>query len=225
MLLYQRKWLYERMALNYMTAGKTYKAEKWYKKLEAIEPRGLAVLHNLGVICISLKKFREAENYINREIEIYGESPVRLRVLGDLYYMEGNMDEAGRIYGRALTLFQVSGEDKTAQNLLRKRISICKDKSLSAKAAESSMLLEPGPVLPSKGLAGEALDSFLRAAEYDKSSYMALNSAGTVLMNHMKDYNGARDCFRRALELADIPVIKQNLSLAEYKIRETGGNR
>lgn len=223
MLYDLKKWFFERMALNSMTAGKSLKAEKWYKRLEPLEPDNLAVLHNLGVICIDLKKFREAERYIKREIELYGESGVRLRILGDLYYNEGSMDKAGKVYGKALSLFQENGRDERTENFLRKRISICKNKSLSARAVESNMLLEQAPSLLSKGKFNDALDFFLKAAEYDKSSYMALNSAGTVLLNHVRDYAGARDCFRKALELADIPLIRSNLALAEFKIKETGG--
>jgi tetratricopeptide (TPR) repeat protein len=73
-------------------------------------------------------------------------------------------------------------------------------------------------------MTAEALDSFLRAAESDRSSYMALNSAGAVYLNHMKDYARAKDCFHRALELADLPLVRQNLTLAEHKMKETGAN-
>lgn len=218
-----RKWFYERMALNYMTSGNPLNAEKWYKKLEAIEPRNLAVLHNLGVISIALKKFSEAEKYITSEIEVYGESAIRLRVLGDLYYIEGSMENAGKTYARALALYKECGCDDSTENFLKKRIKICKNKSLSAMAMESGVFMEKGPELVSKGRFHDALDMYLKAAECDKSSFLALNSAGTVLLNNIKDYTGARDCFRKALELADIPVIKQNLALAEFKIRETGG--
>jgi len=225
MLYDLKKWFFERMGLNYMTAGKSLQSEKWYKKLEAMEPDNLAVLHNLGVICISLKKFTAAESYLKREIEIYGESGIRLRVLGDLYYIEGSMDKAGKVYGKALTLFQENGNDRNTENFLMKRIKICNDKTLSARAIESGILLEKSPALLSNGKFNDALDLFLKAAEYDKSSYMALNSAGTVLLNNIKDYARARECFRKALELADIHVIKSNLALAEYKIKMEGENR
>lgn len=220
-----RKKFIERMALNNMTAGNSMKAEKWYKKLEAMEPGNRGVLHNLGVISIALKKFSEAERYIKREIEIYGESGINLRILGDLYYIEGSMDRAGKIYGRALALLQKSGGDESTRNFIRKRIMICKDKSLYAKAMESSRIAEKGAELVSSGKFHDALEFYLKAAEYDKSSYMALNGAGTVLLNHLKDYNRARDCFKKALELADIPVIKSNLALSEFKISGTGGSR
>lgn len=220
-----KKWFFRRMALNYMTAGKPVKAEKWYRRLEKTDPDSLEVLHNLGVISISLKKFREAENYISREIEAYGESGIRLRVLGDLYYADGSMDKAGSAYGKALAQYQEHGGDKSTENFLMKRMTICKDRSLSARAMESGILLEKGQELFSKKLFDEALECFLRAAESDRSSYMALNSAGAILMNNRKDYSAARDFFRKALDLADIPLIKQNLALAEHKIKESGGKQ
>lgn len=218
-----KKWVYKRMALNNMTAGRPAKAERWYKRLEIIEPESIEVLHNLGVVSIALKKFRDAEFYLRRVIEIYGESPVRLRILGDLYYQEGSMEKAGKTYGKALAGLQRMNTDRSTENFLRKRIGICNDRSLSAKAVESGRLMDSGPDLLSDGKFTEALTLFLKAAEYDRSSYMALNSAGTILLNNIQDYMKARDCFRKALDLAEIPLIKQNLALAEYKIRETGG--
>jgi tetratricopeptide (TPR) repeat protein len=219
------KWFYRRRALNCMTESRPDRAERWYKKLEVMEPESIQVLHNLGVISISLKKFREAERYILREIELFGESALRFRILGDLYYLEGDMGRAKEAYSRALVLTGESGNDRSAGNLMKKRIAICGDKKLSAKAAESATLLEKGQELLSGGMIAGALEAFLRAAEYDRSSYMALNSAGTVYLNHMKDYTRAKGCFRRALELADLPLVRQNLMLAEHNLKETGANQ
>ena len=42
-------------------------------------------------------------------------------------------------------------------------------------------------------------------------------------MNNIKDYEQARLFFRKALDLADIPLVKHNLSLVENKIKINGG--
>jgi len=217
-----RIWFYRRLALNSMTAGKTEKAEKWYRRLEKIEPGSLEVLHNLAVIYIGLKRYRESESYLAREIEIFGESDIRLRILGDLYYGEGNMEKAGKAYGRALAMFQKGGGDKNTEKFLKKRIKNCGEKKLFAKAMEGARLFEEGSSRLKEGRHSEALDCFRRAAENDSSSYMALNAAGTILLNSEKDYNSARIYFMKALELADIPLVKNNLAIAECRMKEGG---
>jgi tetratricopeptide (TPR) repeat protein len=220
-----RKWLYGRMALNFMTAGRPEKAELWYKRLEPLEPESLAVLHNLGVICISLKKFDEAEKYLLREIELYGDSEIRYRVLGDLYHAGGKRENAGKAYGKALTLLQNNKGEKATEVFLRRRIKQCKDAAAYTRAVDGSRYYEEGLALYSKGDYAKAFDLYKLAVESDNAGFMAMNAAGTVLMNSIKDYENARLFFLKALDLADIPLIRGNLALAEYKIREKGEER
>jgi tetratricopeptide (TPR) repeat protein len=215
-----RKWLYGRMALNNMTAGKAGKAESWYKKLEFIDPDSLSVLHNLGVIYISLKKYDEAEKYLFREIELYGESEIRYRVTGDLYYAAGKREKAGKAYGKALSILQNGYGDKSTERFLRRRIKQCKDASLYKKAVEGISYYEEGLALYAKGEYNKAFELYIKAAECDNAGFMALNAAGAVLMNITGDFENARTYFIKALELADIPLIQGNLAVAEHKIRE-----
>lgn len=219
------KWFYRRIALNYMTEGKPEKAVRWYKKVEKIVPDSLEVLHNLGVLNLSLKNFTEAEKYLMKEINIYGESEIRCRIAGDLYYISGNRDKAGRYYGKALSLLQDESGDKSTAKFLRRRIKQCGERTSYEKALEGMRHYEEGLALYSKGEYMEALNSYNKAVQHDNTSFMALNAAGTLLMNNIKDYEQARSFFRKALDLADMPLIRQNLALAEYKIKEGGGSR
>lgn len=217
-----QKWLYQRLALNYMTAGKPGRAERWYKKLEKFEPDSLEVLHNLGVIYIALNRHLEAEKFLLKEIDLYGESEIRDRVLGDLYYVSGNRDMAGLFYGKALTLLQKGSKDKSTEKFLRRRIKHCSEHQSYEKAIEGMKHYEEGAALYAKGDYDEALHSYNKAVRCDNSSYMAMNAAGTLLMNNIKDYEQARNFFRKALDIADIPLVKHNLALAEHKIKKNG---
>lgn len=217
-----KKWLYRRLALNYMTAGKPGKAERWYKKLEIFEPDSLEVLHNLGVIYIALNKYSDAEKYLLKEIDLYGESEIRNRVLGDLYYISGNREMAGHFYGKALSLLQKESKDKSNEKFLRRRIKHCSENISYERAMEGMKHYEKGAALYAKGDYDEALHSYNKAVRCDNSCYMAMNAAGTLLMNNIKDYEQARSFFRKALELADIPLVKHNLALAEHKIKDNG---
>jgi len=206
-----------------MTAGKPDKAEKWYKRLERFEPESLEVLHNLGVIYIAINKHAEAEKYLHKEIDLYGESEIRDRVLGDLYYVSGNREMAGRFYGKALSLLQSGSKDKSTERFLRRRIKQCSELQSYKKALEGMKYFEEGAAFYSKGDYDEALRSYNKAVRCDNTSYMAMNAAGTLLMNNIKDYEQAREFFRKALELADIPLVKHNLALAENRLKGNGG--
>jgi tetratricopeptide (TPR) repeat protein len=217
-----KKWFYRRLALNYMTAGKPGKAERWYKKLERFEPDTLEVLHNLGVIYIALNKHTEAEKYLLKEIDLYGESEIRNRVLGDLYYVSGNREMAGQFYGRALNLLQNGSKDKSTERFLRRRVKHCSEELSYEKVLKGMKHYEEGAACYARGDYDEALYSYNKAVKCDNSSYLAMNAAGTLLMNNIKDYEQARQFFRKALELADIPLVKHNLTLAENKIKMNG---
>jgi len=216
-----KKKLYRRLALNYMTAGKPGKAERWYKRLERYEPDTLEVLHNLGVIYISLNRHTEAEKYLLKEIDLYGESEIRNRVLGDLYYISGNREMAGKFYGKALTLLQSGTKDKSTERFLRRRVKHCSEELSYEKALKGMKHYEEGAAYYARGDYDEALHSYNNAVKCDNTSYMAMNAAGTLLMNNIKDYEQARLFFRKALELADLPLVKHNLALAEHKIKQS----
>ena len=79
-----------------------------------------------------------------------------------------------------------------------------------------------GSALLNEGKKEDALACFIEAAESDRTNYMALNAAGTVLLNFHNDYSAALEYFNRALEVSDMPLIRGNLALAELKIRQAG---
>lgn len=204
-----------------MTSGKAEKAESWYRKFESMDPDNLQVLHNLGVIYISMKRFKDAEKCLLREIELYGDTEIRFRVLGDLYYSEGSRKNAGNAYQRALKLN--AGWSKSTENFLERRIKICKNKSMFAESVESGKFYEKGSALQIEGKQRGALDFFIKAAESDSTNFIALNAAGTVLLNHFNDYGAAMEYFQKALEVSDMPLIQGNLALTELMIRQAGG--
>lgn len=215
-----RKWLYERMALNNMTEGIAGKAEYWYKKLEVITPDSLPVLHNLGIIYISLKKFTEAEKYLTREIILYGGSEIRYRVLGDLFYLSGEREKAVDSYKKALDLLGITDSNRSGELFLRRRIRQCREKSSYAKAMDGMKYYEEGVIQHSKGNFTKALELYNKALENDNSSFLSMNAAGTLLLNNLNDYKSAKNFFMKALELSDMPLIRSNLALAEHKLKE-----
>jgi tetratricopeptide (TPR) repeat protein len=207
------KNFYERIALNRMAEGKTRKALFWYRKVEDIDSQSQSVLHNIAVLLIALKSYEEAEKYLYKEMELYGESPVIFRVLGDLYYMSGDRKLAAQYYGKALSWAEENHSMEV--NFLQTRLKICKNEKLYSNAYDSLNLYEEAVDLLKEKEYDRAQELFIQVSELDRSNFMALNEAGTILLNHRKDYFNALRCFKKTYELLPLPVIKANISLAE----------
>jgi len=218
-----RKWFYLKFAEKSMIAGNSARAEKWYKKLESIEPENVEVLHNLGLINISHKCYSDAEKYLLKEIDLTGDSDSCCTALGDLYFMEGKREKAGYAYNRALSLVHDGSSEQRRSRYLRRKIKHCRDDISFQKAMDGVRFYEEGSEYYTKGNYGEALDLYYKAVECDSSSIPALNAVGTLQLNYARDYDSARKYFKKALDLSDMPFIRNNLIIAENKIRESGG--
>ena len=94
MLSIQRKML-ERFALNSFVSGDFERAEKYFLRLKEDDPDRMGVDHNMGLVKLGLKQFAEAEKFFLRDAELFGESYVRSRTLGDLYYIWGRREQRG----------------------------------------------------------------------------------------------------------------------------------
>lgn len=215
-----KKWFFQRIALNYMTSGDSLKAELWYRRYEKTDPDSIAAIHNLGVLYIALKRYDDAERYLLREIDLFGKSDLRYRILGDLYYSWGKRSKASAAYGESLAMIKTYGGSSITARFLKKRIKQCGDKALYGKALQGMTLFEDGMRHFRDGNYDRALELYSEAARFDSSNFAALNEAGTIMMNRFMDYRSAERLFRKALDLAEIPVIRRNLALAEQRIRE-----
>ncbi len=215
-----KNWFFQRIALNCMASGDACKAEIWYKRYEATEPDSIAAIHNLGVLYVALKRYDEAERYLLREIELFGSSDIRCRILGDLYYSWGKREKAREAYSESLALIKQKGGSSATLLFLKKRIKQCADKPSYEKAVSGMMIFDEGVKRREEGNYDMALELFNEAARRDSSNFTAFNEAGAIMMNRFMDYSNAERMFRKALELADIPLIRRNLALAENKIRE-----
>jgi serine/threonine-protein kinase len=100
--------------------GKYMKAEELYRtglsqKIDLLGENHLSlvgILRDLGKTLVALKKFDEAESYLNRALQIqrhkFEDKTVALTIgqLADLEHQQGNLNKARELYQRALSIYK-----------------------------------------------------------------------------------------------------------------------
>lgn len=81
-------------ALNYQQNGNPAMAEKVYRKILAIDPEFIMGLNNLGVICMSQKKNKEAADMFRKAIDLKAGYVDPYYNLACLYSMSGNISKS-----------------------------------------------------------------------------------------------------------------------------------
>lgn len=213
----------ERIALNAYAVGDYRKAERLFARLAAGGESG--PVHNLGLARLALKDYAGAEACFLREIERNGESFVRLRTLGDLYFGWERRQEAAERYAAALACGASSfpPPPDVDSAYVRARAELCASEEAFSLALGAAAELERGNVLMSEKKWDEAYAAFERAASLDPVCYPALNNLGVIAMNQRKDHRDAVGRFSAAAALTSAPAVRANLARAEERAGHGGG--
>ena len=212
--------LYERFGLNAYALGKYDRAISWFRRLEAAEGGSSRVLRNLGVAFLAAGDTTEAERYLLREEELYGETCQRHRALADLYYCAGKREDALNRYAAAIDAEDAKSLRGEERDFLHGRKAICADALRFESSVEASRLFAKGEIARDGGRTDEALDLFLKSSELDATSWPSFNNAG-VLMLSSGNAERALDLFSRAYACAPLPTIKNNVEVARAAARAT----
>lgn len=204
---------YERLALNGLASGDYGKAERWLRRIQAIEGDSRRVLHNLALARLAQADFAGAEALLARLADRHGETPEVLRARAEAAYLSGDRDNARARLAAALK--DPACPDRT---LLARRAALCADADAYARATAGKRDFAEGNQRLAAGDRDAALAAFRRAAAADPTDFVALNNLGTLLMNHARDHAAAAAVFEQALALADQPILRRNLAAA----REAG---
>ena len=209
MLSIQRKIL-QRFALNSFVSGDFERAERYFRRLKEADPDGMGVDHNMGLVNIGLKRYANAEKYLLRDLNLFGESYLRARTLGDLYYIWGKADKAGKHYSEALAAEETDSDEV----LLRKRIEICARAETFAEVATSHRSFEEGVRLQKAGDTAGARAALEGAVRHDPTNFQAWNNLGSILLADLATHADAVRCFSRARAYSALPSIVSNLAEA-----------
>lgn len=199
--------IYNRFAMNALIIGDYSRAEKYFKKAMSINSNKQGINYNCAVAMIGTKKFDEAEICLHREMEISGQSYNTLKTISELYYVSGQREKATSYL--KMTLEKCPDEDESA--LLKNKIKNSADEKTYRKSLKALDLFEKGAALLGEGEWEKARDEFLKALDFDKTNPFIYNNLGFISMMKEKKYFEARDLFRKALKLSNLPMIKQNL--------------
>ncbi|MFA5518794.1 MAG: tetratricopeptide repeat protein [Spirochaetota bacterium] len=199
--------IYNRLAMNSLISGNYSKAEKYFKKAMSINSNKEGINYNCAVAMLGTKKFDEAEICLHREMEISGQNYNTLKTISELYYISGQRKKATDYLKKALE--KCSDENESA--LLKNKIKNTADEKAYNKSLKALELFEKGTALLNQGEWEKAKDQFLKALDLDKTNPFVYNNLGFISMMKEKKYFEAREFFKKALKLSNLPIIKQNL--------------
>ncbi|HUX51153.1 MAG TPA: hypothetical protein VMW73_10170 [Spirochaetia bacterium] len=221
MLSIHRKIL-QRFALNSFVSGDFKRAENYFRRLKDADPDSMGADHNMGLVKMGLKQYGSAEKYLLRDLALFGETYLRSRTLGDLYYIWGKADKAGKLYSEALALEESDADEV----LLRERIDICSRPDAFADVEKSHRGFEEAVRLQKAGDAVAARAALEAAVRHDPTNFLAWNNLGSILLEDSATCADAARCFSRARTYSALPSIVNNLAEARKRAgKGDGGER
>ncbi len=212
-----RSALLKRRALNFFVTGDFKRSYESFRKFCDLNPGDTGMVYNMGLTCIALRRYDEAEKYLTGAVS--EGHPGLLRTMGDLYYLWGKREKAMEWYGRAL-----SDGPEGEKTLMERRIAVCGDPDKYQTVGSSYRMAEQGSALMYEKKYEQALSLFKDAAEKDDTNFIALNNIGTILMNVMGRHKEALKYFQAAGVFTDNPVIKKNIRRAEEYLEKEDGD-
>lgn len=199
--------MYTRFAFNAVSSEKYEKAEKYFLKIRKMTNAQMGTNHNLGIVYMAMGQFEKAEECFLYELETFGDSFPRFKVLGDLFYAAGNRQKALLYYKYARDVAIFSELDV----LLELRLSICSSEECFSEAQQAVDLRKSAIKLELQGDTENAINKYLAAAEKDPSDFQSLNNAGSCFMKTGETDN-AFIYFKKAYAICPLPGIKENLA-------------
>lgn len=200
----------ERKGFNALSSGDYQVAVQAFTQILEREPSRRGTRHNLGLAYLGGEEFEKAEACFLKDLEMLGEYFPRIKVLGDLYYIWGNREQAHRWYKRAY-------EEKEAiqvENLLRARIEQTESADRFEKARTADGAYRKGVEALMRDAHEEALTHFRRATELNPTHTLAWNNAGSILLNNLGAPEEARKAFEAGLQMEPLPLLQMNLQKA-----------
>lgn len=210
--------IYNRLALNALTTGDYSNAEKYFKKILSGRNSREGINYNYAVALMGMKKYNEAEAHLQKEMEITGEKYNTLRTLSELYYNSGEREKANEYLKKVLE--KCLDENESA--VIKIKIKNSSDEKTYNKCIEAQNHFESGVTHLNNGDWGKAQREFIKALSLDKTNPFIYNNLGYICMMKEKKYFEARDLFKKAIKLSNLPLIKENLLKAEKLISDAG---
>ncbi|MDR1933465.1 MAG: tetratricopeptide repeat protein [Spirochaetales bacterium] len=203
------RW-WHRAALNNLIMQKYQKAEEYFKKIQAVEPYRFGLGHNLALVALARERYEEAEKYFLNELERYGDTFVRFKSLGDLYYIWGKREQCAEYYKKALALCEHEGDKRQITH----RIAQCENEPVFEKAMRSYSLLKAGNKKMAEKDFDGGYDLLKESVALDPCNFQAWNNLGALEMNIKKNAAESVKFFEKAAMYTSLVGIHGNLKKA-----------
>ncbi|SMF25359.1 tetratricopeptide repeat protein [Desulfovibrio gilichinskyi] len=198
---------HERMALNGFVKSEFETALKHFKKIAAIAPDKKGTDFNTAVCLISLRRYEDAEKFLQKELEHGSPSLPLLQALAENSFLCGNRKKALSYYEKIL---KENLPEKTRRFTELKK-KIMENETAFKEALKSRDYMDKGDTLLEQGDYVNARKNFTKATKLDPTCFQAHNNLGVIAMNHFNDYKLALTHFEKADELNDIPAVQMNI--------------
>ena len=203
-----RLFFLNRLALNSYISLNYSKALIYYNKILRLSPKEPGILYNIGLCYFGQKKFSHAETSLLKDLHIEGESPERLRTLGDLYYRWKQPHQARSYYER------LAGCLKQEERWLNIRLNLLSSSQKAQLALSAADKLDEALKKMKNKNISRARELLEEGAEDDPSSYQILNNLGVIAMQEEQNSRKAASYFEEANRLMPLPVHQANLRKA-----------
>ncbi|MCG8551293.1 MAG: tetratricopeptide repeat protein [Desulfobacterales bacterium] len=211
--------LYARFGFNALVSGQHQKAETYFRKIRTRTGEAMGSNHNLGMACLAAGNLAGAKDCFLREIELFGPSYSRARVLADVYFALADQPKSLETYMLAKRLAQ--GEKDLPQ--VEERLKLCRSPGRFKAASGASSLCREGLAAEQAGDVQEALSRYVRAADLDPANVQALNNAGACL-ERLGKLRTAQKYFKQAFALSGLKAIEKNIKKIEKAISKQKDN-
>jgi tetratricopeptide (TPR) repeat protein len=203
------RW-WHRAALNNLVMQRYAKAEEYFRKIQAVQPNRFGLGHNLALVCLAQERYEEAERYFLNELERYGDTFIRFKSLGDLYYIWNRREPCREYYEKALPLCGHEADKRQIQH----RIAQCGSGEAFSRVVKSYELLKAGNIRMREKDFDGAYELLKKAVETDSCNFQAWNNLGALEMNVKKDAAKSVKYFEKAAYYTSLAGIHGNLKKA-----------
>jgi tetratricopeptide (TPR) repeat protein len=193
--------------------GKIEKAYQYFEKALLLE-NNATNLYNISLALLALGRRKEAQNYLEKVLELMPTSELVLLTLADLA-MQGRDWKKAEMYIEKLILAYPKNT-KYEKYLLRVKNPSARENYIKAKE-----LLQKANALIVEKKTKEAIDALEKAEKYDPENPYIQNNLGTFYLQLEKNPKRALTYFQKAYQLEpDNDKFKQNLFYVRKTIKE-----
>ncbi|MGD9807546.1 MAG: tetratricopeptide repeat protein [Deferribacterales bacterium] len=209
---------YERVAFQSYTLAKFAKADRYFRKIIALDPNRDGINYNLGMVNFAMENYPEALKYVLKERQNAGDRYEITRALSDIYWHMKDRENAYK-YFKLSKEKALSDIDK---NLMERKMGICASDKSYVEALSAAKIFAEADKLMSEKKYDKAEELYMQGVEKDPSNFLAYNNLGVIAMNVRMNYANAEKYFQAAYEICSLKMVEDNMENLLKLRRKTG---